>query len=87
MADASQRYDAQHDRICAITTRMEMKELFFELRDKPDWVTFKVFGNDHVGRLTMSVDELEQTTDAQLMTGSGKSYLCNFLLQHTYTLA
>jgi hypothetical protein len=59
MADANRRYDAQHDRICAITTRLEMKELFFEPRDKPDWVTFKVFGKDRAGRLTMSVDELE----------------------------
>ena len=47
---------------------MGMTEINFEPRDRPDTLTFKVFGKDHVGRLTISVEELEKMTDDLIET-------------------
>ena len=68
MTDKIERYDAQKNRISTIATRMGMTEVYFELRDKPDVLTFKVFGKDRAGRLTISVEELEGMTDDLIET-------------------
>lgn len=66
MPNANQRYRVQYDRICEIVIgRMGMR-VYFEQRDKPNLVSFKIFGAEGVVPMSVPVEELEHMSDSEI---------------------
>jgi hypothetical protein len=65
MSDDLGCYQVQLTRISVIAARMGMC-VYLEPRDKPEPLTFKVFSDGYTGRLTITVEDLEQMVDDEI---------------------
>ena len=68
MSDADHRYRVQHDRICNILIGQMGMKVYFEQKDRPHQVSFKVFGAEGAVRMTAFVEELEHMSDGEIAT-------------------
>jgi hypothetical protein len=75
MSDDLGCYQVQLTAVSVIATRMGMR-VYLEPRDKPERLTFKVFSDDYTGRLTITVEDLEQRLMTNLRAELDRSLGC-----------
>ena len=69
VADAESRYVVQHDRVCNLVEGQMGMRVYFEPRDKPYWLTVKVFEANGSARVTASIREMERMSDEEIVAG------------------
>jgi hypothetical protein len=66
MSDSETRYSRQHARLCNIVIGQMGMRPYFDQRDKPYWVTFKIFEVEGSGHVTASIEKLERMSNDEI---------------------